>query len=106
MLSLASTEGPTPPIVRTVATEDRGTAELLEAVEDLHRRTTESGALVRKRRDHLQRQLENAVRERLMGHVFRRVLAPEEIEDTVARMAERAIDPYTAADEIVERMGL
>ena len=106
MLSLASTEGPTPPIVRTVATEDRGTAELLEAVEDLHRRTTESGALVRKRRDHLRRRLENAVRERLMGHVFRRVLAPEEIEDTVARMAERAIDPYTAADEIVERMGL
>jgi LAO/AO transport system kinase len=106
MLSLAGTEGPVPPIVRTVATEDRGTAELLEAVEGLHRRTTESGALVRKRRGHLRRQLENAVRERLMGHVFRRVLAPEEIEDTVARMVERTIDPYTAADEIVERMGL
>jgi LAO/AO transport system kinase len=106
MLSLAGTEGPAPPIVRTVATEDRGTADLLEAVEDLHRRSTESGALVRKRRGHLRRQLESAVRERLMGHVFRRVLAPEEIEQTVARMADRAVDPYTAADEIVERMGL
>ena len=95
-----------PAIVRTVATEYRGTTELLEAVEDLHRRTMESGALARKRRDHLRRQLEGAIRERLMGHVLRRVLAPREIEDTVERMAGRAIDPYTAADEIVERMGL
>ncbi len=106
MLSLSGGDEPAPPIVRTVATEDRGTAELLEAVEGLHRRATASGDLARKRRGHLRRQLEGAVRERLMGHVFRRVLAPAEIEDTVERMAGRAIDPYTAADEIVERMGL
>jgi LAO/AO transport system kinase len=106
MLSLSGSDEPAPAIVRTVATEDRGTKRLLEAVEDLHRQTSASGALARKRRDHLRRQLEGAVRERLMGHVFRRVLAPAEIEDTVERMADRTVDPYTAADEIVERMGL
>ena len=41
-----------------------------------------------------------------MGHVFRHVLAPAEIEDTVERLADREVDPYTAAAEIVERTGL
>ncbi len=106
MLSLASADEPPPPIVRTVATTDRGTSELLEVVEGLKRRMEASGALVRKRRDHLRRQLEGAVRERLMRHVFRTTLAPAEIERTVARMADRAVDPQTAAGDIVARLGL
>jgi hypothetical protein len=38
--------------------------------------------------------------------VFRRVIAPDEVEATVERLAERSVDPFTAADGIVERMGL
>jgi LAO/AO transport system kinase len=106
MLSLASGDVAPPPVVRTVATADRGTAELLEVVEDLRRKMEASGALADKRRDHLRRQLAGAVRERLMGHVFRSALAPAQILDTVARMADREIDPYTAADDLVARLGL
>ena len=106
MLSLSGSDEPAPRIVRTVATEDRGTTELLEAVDEFHRRTEGSGALAGKRRRHLRRQLESAVRERLMGHAFQHVLTPAEIEQTVARMVDRVIDPYTAADEAVGRMGL
>jgi LAO/AO transport system kinase len=106
MLSLAAGDEPPPPIVRTVATTDEGTSELLLVVDDLRRRMEASGALARKRRDHLRRQLEGAVRERLMKHVFRGAIAPAEIEETVARMAERAMDPQTAAAAIVARLGL
>jgi LAO/AO transport system kinase len=106
MLSLSGSDEPAPRIVKTVATEDRGTMDLLEAVDELHRRTEASGALAGKRRRHLRRQLESAVRERLMGHAFQHVLAPAEIEQTVARMVDRVIDPYAAADEAVGRMGL
>ena len=106
MLSLSDSDEPPPRIVRTVAVEDRGTTELLEALDELHRRTEASGALAGRRRHRLQRQLERAVRERLMGHAFQRVLAPGEVEKTVARMVDRVIDPYAAADEAVEKMGL
>ena len=106
LLSLASGDEPPPPIVRTVATADRGISELLEVVEDLKGRMEASGALARKRRDHLRRQLEGAVRERLMGHVFRAALKPAEVEETVAWMADRTIDPQTAAEGIVARLGL
>jgi len=106
MLSLAAADGEPPAIVRTVATRDEGIAGVLEAVEAFHRRATGSGALAKKRRAQMRRQLEDAVRQRLMGHVFRRVVAPEELERTLERLAARAIDPFTAADGIVERMGL
>jgi LAO/AO transport system kinase len=106
MLSLAAADGEPPAVVKTVATRDEGIAGLLEAVEAFHRRATDSGALAKKRRAQLRRQLEDAVRQRVMEHVFRRVVAPEELERTLERLAERAVDPFTAADGIVERMGL
>jgi LAO/AO transport system kinase len=106
LLSLSPGDEATPPIVKTVATEDRGTGELLEAIDELHRRSEASGALAGKRRRRLQRQLESAVRERLMEHALRHALAPAEVEETLARMVERVIDPFTAAAEAVARMGL
>jgi LAO/AO transport system kinase len=106
MLSLASNDDRLPPIIRTVATADAGTSALLEAVENLRERMEASGTLAQNRRSHLRRQLEVAVRERLMGHVFGDALAPAEIEETVARMADRLVDPQSAADEIVARLGL
>jgi len=106
MLSLAAAGAERPAIVRTVATRDEGTAALLEAVRDFQGRAVASGALERKRRTQLRRQLEEAVRHRLMGQVFRTVVPPDALEATVERMAGRAVDPETAAEEIVRRMGL
>ena len=105
-LSLAAADGEPPAIVRTVATRDEGLEALLEAVESYRCRTAESGALEAKRRARLRRQLEEAVRQRVMAHVFQRVVPPAELEATVERLARRAVDPFTAADAIVERMGL
>jgi GTPase len=106
MLSLAPPGTERPAIVRTVATRDEGTAELLEAVEAYRKRASEAGLIEARRRARLRRQLEDAVRKRVMGHVFERVVPPAELEATVARLAERSLDPFTAADGIVERMGL
>jgi LAO/AO transport system kinase len=106
MLSLAAPGGERPAIVKTVATRDEGTGALLEAVDGYWRRAAASGELETKRRARLRRQLEGAVRERVMAHVFQRVVPPAELETTVEQLAGRAVDPFTAADGIVERMGL
>jgi LAO/AO transport system kinase len=106
MLSLAAGDARPPAIVKTVATRDEGTEALLEAVEAYRRRAAESGALEARRRARLRRQLEDAVRQRVMAHVFQRVVPPAELEATVERLSERMVDPFTAADGIVERMGL
>jgi len=106
MLSLAPSETEKPAVVQTVATRDEGVAALLAVVLDFEGRAAGSGALGRKRRARLRRQLEEAVRHRVMGQVFRTVIAPAELEATVERLAGRAVDPFTAAEEIVRRMGL
>ena len=95
-----------PAIVRTVATRDEGTADLLDAVQAFHRQAEASGALAAKRRAQLRRLLEDAVRERVMAHVFRQVVPPAELDATVERLAARTEDPFTAAESIVRRMGL
>jgi GTPase len=106
MLSLVGDERRIPRIVRTVATEDRGTGDLLEAIEAFRTEAEESGMMEARRRERLRRRLVGAVRQRVMARVRQRVLSPEELAQTVDRMAERAVDPETAADEIVARMGL
>ena len=106
MLSLAGSEAERPRIVRTVATADEGTDDLLAAVEEFRDRASSSGRLEQRRRARLRRQLESAVRQRVMAHVRRHALPPEALEEAVARMADRAIDPDSAADEVVRRLGL
>jgi len=106
MLSLAAHEAHAPAIVKTVATEDRGIDALLEAVEEFRAYAESSGLLERKRRALLARQLEEIVQDRLMRQMRSRVLTPEETARIVDRMAAGEVDPFSAADEVLRRMGL
>lgn len=106
MLSLAGEDGARPAVVRTVATRGEGTGALLDEVLAFHARAEASGALGRKRRAQLRRQLEHAVRERVMGHVFARVVPKAELDATVERLVAREEDPFSAAERIAGRMGI
>ena len=105
MLSLApSVDGERPQIVQTVASDDRGVEELLAAVDTFHERARRTGLLAQKRRAHLKQEFEDTLQERLMRQVRRRVLAPDEVERTVDRLEARTLDPFAAADAVIERM--
>jgi LAO/AO transport system kinase len=103
MLSLASGAEPPPAIVRTVATRDEGTRELLAAVFAFHERAKGSGALAAKRRERLGRQLDDAVRRRLMERLAKS-LRPGETDALVERLVRRELDPFSAAEELASRM--
>ena len=90
-----------PPIVRTQATTGRGVAELLAAVEAFRAHT--AGAQHERRRVRHEHRLRELLAGRFMDHVDRRVLAPGELHDLVARIATRDLDPYTAAGAILDR---
>jgi LAO/AO transport system kinase len=107
MLSLATRDGQPPPaIVKTVATDDRGIDELWAAVEAFRARAEGSGALASRRRAQLQRQLEETLQERLLRRARAGALTPAELEKTVDRLEARTLDPLTAAEEVMKRMGL
>jgi len=106
MLALTPPDAHRPEIVRTVATQDQGIATLLLAVDSFRARAASSGLLARKRREHLRRQLDESVRERLLRRARERVLSAAETERTLDRLVAREIDPLSAAEEVVARLGL
>jgi LAO/AO transport system kinase len=105
MLSLAAAaDGERPEIVQTVAAHDQGVEAVLAAVESFRERAQRSGALAGKRRAHLRREFEDTLQERLMRRVRQRVLRPGEVERTVEQLEARTLDPFAAADAVIERM--
>jgi LAO/AO transport system kinase len=106
MLSLAAHDEEPPAIVRTVATRDEGMSELVQAIEAFQGRAEKSGGLARKKRAHLRQQFEETLRDRLLRQVRARVLPPDEVERTVDRLAAREVDPFTAAGEVLKKVGL
>ena len=106
MLSLAAHEERLPAIVKTVATADQGVDDLLQAIDEFRAGAESSGLLQRKRRGLLARQLEDVLRDRLMRRMRARVLTEDERTRIVDRLAAREVDPFTAADEVLGRMGL
>ena len=89
-----------PPIVKTQATTGDGVCELVAALEGF-----------REREDDLQRERrhrrEAGELRRLLGEAFWRhveqVVGSRELDDVSARLAQRELDPYSAADVIVAR---
>jgi hypothetical protein len=75
-------------------------------VETFRTRAEASGALKAKQRFHLQQQFEQTLQSRLMATVRARALPVAESERLIDRMSARELDPFSAADSVLQKMGL
>jgi LAO/AO transport system kinase len=90
-----------PPIVRTQATTGTGVPELWAAIRAFRVHTEKiRHTRLATRQDYRLREL---LARRFLDHVESTVLAPGEFEATVARIAAREVDPYSAASAILSR---
>lgn len=90
-----------PPVVRCVATKNQGIEELLTQLE-AHRdwvRGTPEGQ--QRRLARLSESMRNQLRNTLLEHAEEAM--GDSIDDAVNRVASKEIDPYTAAEQLVER---
>jgi len=87
-----------PPIVRTEATTGRGVDQLVDAIEQFRAHSAQS--LAQRRRQRMAAWLRTILVERMMARVESRV-PDSEMERWVDRISSRGIDPYSAADAIV-----
>lgn len=100
MLSLTGeTQGPRPPVVRTVGVASQGIDELMTTVEEVRARREASGQFQQRRRERLLRQFEDQVEALVKQMVQARIDALDSSLQLRGRVQNRAIDPYTAADE-------
>jgi len=101
MLELAGDRDWRPPIVQTVATDSSGVDDLWRAVLD-HRAYLEAdGRLERRRDERLREELRAIVHERLRAGAEERCHG-ERFDRLVAQVAARELDPYAAADELLQ----
>ena len=90
-----------PPIVKTTATTGDGLPELVSAIDRF--RTHTDGSRAERRRTRAEWRLRELIAQRFLRHVESSVLSAGELATMLERIAERALDPYTAADEVLTR---
>lgn len=95
-----------PPIVLTVATENKGIDELSRQIErfraHFHGKTERRAKEIALWRERLL----NLLRERLVRRVVDKLATDGTLESLAAEVAERKRDPYSAVNEMLERAGL
>jgi LAO/AO transport system kinase len=107
MLSLVMPrEGWHPPVVRTVATENKGIAELAEAVGRFRRHFEASGERQRKHVEHWKRRLVELAESRLMERILGDAGGEARLTELARAVAERKKDPFAAVNEILAKSGL
>jgi LAO/AO transport system kinase len=93
-----------PPILKTVATSGAGVTELVDTIWRFREHSERTQAS--RRRTRSEYRLRELVSHRFMDHLERDVLGSGELGSIVDRIAEREVDPYTAANDLLTRAGL
>lgn len=102
MLSLAdSATLERPPVVRTVGVRSEGIEELVRSIDDVRARREHSGRFQQRRKERLLRQFEIQVEVLVKEKVRRRIEALDSSLHLRDRVQNRAVDPYSAADEVL-----
>jgi LAO/AO transport system kinase len=88
-----------PPIVSTVAYENRGIADLLDAIERFWASQMKSGRADKRRVARARREVESLALAKLRAQF--RLNGEAELEDLAKAVSRGEIDPYAAADRVV-----
>lgn len=93
------------PIVKAVATENKGIAELAEEIKKYEQQLEREGAAMKKRVSNWRERLVEMLRESLLERVLRDELAGEKLESYAREVAEHKRDPYTLVEELMGGRG-
>src|SRR5271166_4873983 len=103
MLSLVMPrDGWQPPVLRTVATENRGIAEVAETVAKFRKHFESSGQRRQKHIEHWQNRLIELLESRLLEKVLGGKEGEARLHALAVEVAERKKDPFTAVSEILK----
>ena len=107
MISLVMPRGGWQPrVIRTIATENKGIAELAAAVKQFESHFEATGEGKRKRLEHWKTRLVELLESRLLERALRGPEGAARLTELAGEVAERKTDPFTAVNEILKRSGL
>jgi len=104
LLSIAPSRfGWTPSVLETVATRGQGISELVEAIDQFNRSVVKTGLKDEQHKSFHEMRLLEMLRDHLFADLMSKV-TQQELTDYVERVAARKLDPYSAVEELVERL--
>src|SRR5437879_4022932 len=107
MLSLVMPrDGWQPPVVRTVASENKGVEELAETVEKFQKHFESSGQRRKKHVEHWKSRLIELLESRLLERALDRASGEARFGELAGEVADRKKDPFSAVSEILKKSGL
>jgi LAO/AO transport system kinase len=107
MLSLVMPrDGWHPPVVRTIATENKGIDILAETIGKFRKHFETSGERQRKHVEHWKRRLVDLLESRLLEKALGGAEGQRRLEDLASEVAQRKKDPFAAVKEILAKSGL
>ncbi|MFI5059055.1 MAG: methylmalonyl Co-A mutase-associated GTPase MeaB [Candidatus Acidiferrales bacterium] len=107
MLSLVMPrDGWHPPVVRTVATENKGIDLLAETIGKFRKHFETSGERQRKHVEHWKRRLVELLESRLLEKALGGAEGQRRLEELALEVAQRKKDPFAAVKEILAKSGL
>lgn len=107
MLSFAPPkEGWKPRIYKTVATTGQGIPELLQGILEHRDYTTLEGLKDRRWRERSRYVFLELLKERLTRYVLEKAEENGTLQDLIEKVMGRELDPYSATDEVLRRIGL
>lgn len=93
-----------PPIVRTVATQNKGIDQFVEAIESYAAFKKERQASLQRSADVAENRIVELLRERLLRRVISEALDPGELRELALAVASRQRDPYSIVEEIIGKV--
>jgi LAO/AO transport system kinase len=98
--------GWSPKVLKTVATTGDGVAALLDAIFEHGVFMDQHDLRKQKGRDRNERAFRALLQERLTARVLERLERDGSMKELIDRVADRTLDPYTAVDEVLAKIGL
>jgi LAO/AO transport system kinase len=103
LLSLSTDKSWDPPIVRMIATERSGIAELADACGAHRTFLTESGRLTDDERDRARHRIVGLTRNRLLADLLHQAGGEDRLEPILTAVVDRTLDPHAAVDLWLQR---
>jgi len=103
MLELGSfVEGNVPPVLKAVARDGKGVSEIVDMAEEHIRQLKGSGRLGEQRKERARKEFLEILKKDISHHIIESVIDKADIEEMVAKIVRREIDPYSASNEMIE----
>ncbi len=92
------------PVISTIAKQGKGMNDLLSKINDHKKYLKKTKKFEKQRRLRYEAELVEIIRKKLMNFIFDESTFKEKIEDILEKISKKELDPYTASEEILDKI--